>query len=1405
MSAYQRSKDQSLALVKSFEQQATSAMRKAPGDPGSFAGGGGSNAGAAIFASSANRRQREAYSLMRNWVYVAVNAVAKRLAGQPFEAGELINAPENPDRAAMWMRKRKRAMTTGVPNSILERAHLNQDLEMLPTHPVLDTLARPNGVQKKFEFLYISTASLLITGVSYWIGGVRTGANGEDEIELWAVPSSWLTPIHDGGLFTGYMLQASDGAEPTPIPTENVARTYFPDPSDIKSVLSPLQAILASVRIDDRLQSSQENMFERGINPNLLVTVGRVRGADGKLTDRRPRLGGHQRKQIIRAIRELWGNTVSAGDPAIIDGMIESVHKLQMTPQEMDWMDSGEIVKRRIFQAFAVNPISVGEIVGSNRAQSVEADKHLCMNAVNPIGNALSETATDFLGPMYETPQRLFVWIQPCEPSDPDLELKRWSEARKLGDVTRDEYRAEQLGLPPSEDKQSRNTLLTTVGGMNGTVQILAALGAGQISEEQAKRTLMLFLEIDEATATAMVERGDAGEVKPPALPAPEPADGDGEPPASDDDDSVDEDAPDAPDAPNRRSVKKKAASIGLKRSDVEKLHTKRSDKRTEQLAKSLARSFRASIREFTEQLAESNIIVREGEGKQQADEILDEFFDVEVEAERVRQAALEVLPSVFIEGALTEIELEKAVRWGRKTTAEEIAERLNIDVPGDIAINQLPEWLFMAATDELSATMREPYWQEIPETTRDDIYLSLADGMNEGWSIRRIAADINRQHGSEYSLMRATRVARTEIPNMMNAGHSAGIENLQAETGLQVGKEWVSVLGSTTRDTHARLDGQQTRTAEGTFRLGGVDVPWPAHRSLPAGERINCQCTVISAFVMDQLDDEPKPEPDAPAQPKEEHPSGIPPLKSMKQIGKLGGSTGAELYVDDDGNKYVVKAGSSPDHLKEEFATEELYRVMGVKVPDSRMDFDAEPPRKISRHIDNTKTLGEVKSGRFKINQKIHKDFAADAVLGNWDVAGLGKDNILITADGTPIRIDAGGALRFRAKGERKGDLFTDEVLELWTLRDRRMNSDAADIFSTMTTKEIETSARRALKHKKKVIDKLKQLESDIGLAPEVRRKMEKRFKSLKQFETTAKTLRKDKWSGGYIDQFAKHEAQMEHAGVFDSLPKQLTSDGSENLVDEKGNLFDHLRGSTQTPQAKFARYLRENGGRHEIIQDYYSGQANSSWSNEAVIHKVHLLNARTASPDQYYWPEAGASRFLPAGGPKSRGEAFELLDEMLERKGIDVDQYEQSMIANHAFNYNFLKRVKVPHSDRRRQVLSVARTEERFVVEDIHKMKSGDSSKIKRGAAESYSLTNVVVVSGNATTYQELPFHRVFGFYAHERRPGRGGTLLYDDEENAVIAMSEGIEATYTGKASYGEPVLAPSEWKKRRKKSA
>ena len=146
----------------------------------------------------------------------------------------------------------------------------------------------------------------------------------------------------------------------------------------------------------------------------------------------------------------------------------------------------------------------------------------------------------------------------------------------------------------------------------------------------------------------------------------------------------------------------------------------------------------------------------------------------------------------------------------------------------------------------ELNDTFAEPYWQAINDTTRDKIDDVLRVGTTEGASIRTMAAEIEKL-GGQYSTQPRHEHSPHRSSGAMNSGHELAMRQLEQELGLPVGKEWYSVLGDTTRESHAELDGRVVPVKD-SFVLAGVPVPYPAHRSLPPSERCNCQCGITSA-----------------------------------------------------------------------------------------------------------------------------------------------------------------------------------------------------------------------------------------------------------------------------------------------------------------------------------------------------------------------------------------------------------------------------------------------------------------------------------------------------------------------------------------------------------------------------
>jgi hypothetical protein len=209
----------------------------------------------------------------------------------------------------------------------------------------------------------------------------------------------------------------------------------------------------------------------------------------------------------------------------------------------------------------------------------------------------------------------------------------------------------------------------------------------------------------------------------------------------------------------------------------------------------------------------------------------------------------------------------------------------------------------------------------------------------------------------------------------------------------------------------------------------------------------------------------------------------GIPPYSSLTKIRDLGGSTGAALFEDPDGGKWVVKTNATQDHLKNEWLAFQLYRDLGITdLPENGID--AAPTKSRARAWDKTLTdtayLRQVMLTKFidaptlgkfmedddisdedkeSVRKILSSQMMFDAVMRNWDVVGMDLDNILVKNLGSeiapaymPVRIDLGGTLNYRAQGGKKPELTERRVQE--TLY--RLQGSAQGMFSLATPESL-------------------------------------------------------------------------------------------------------------------------------------------------------------------------------------------------------------------------------------------------------------------------------------------------------------------------------------------------------------
>ena len=168
------------------------------------------------------------------------------------------------------------------------------------------------------------------------------------------------------------------------------------------------------------------------------------------------------------------------------------------------------------------------------------------------------------------------------------------------------------------------------------------------------------------------------------------------------------------------------------------------------------------------------------------------------------------------------------------------------------------------------------------------------------------------------------------------------------------------------------------------------------------------------------------------------------------RESGPLGSNPGG-LHTDAEGNQYYVKAYSGTnghDRTKNEKLTSELYKLVGVPVADIGLTEWKGHTAIASRMIDGEK-LNKFEPREYPHIKDLLEHFPADAWLANYDVAGTNHNNIIIDHENHAHRIDAGGGLRYRAKGDLKEHFDDDAIDELFNLQNPKYNKWSSKLFN--------------------------------------------------------------------------------------------------------------------------------------------------------------------------------------------------------------------------------------------------------------------------------------------------------------------------------------------------------------------
>jgi len=423
----------------------------------------GSTGGQSFGEDRSAQSAKAQYDRNTSWTYAAVRPIMNRVAAQPVRVARIVSKD---DKGAMSRRqlsavpqgvKDYAAKTFMVPNS--------SSLEILDQHPFLDAIHDPNGMMTRYSLMATLAASLQLAGKSYW--WITKSARHEARNDIWSLPAHWVTPNHTSGFRAGWTVKPSGSQDSFVVNGDSMAFFNYPKVSDPFGSYSPVEAGARDILINEALKESQHRSFSNDIVPGLAITLGDTAiGADGKKA--KPMAEEHQIAQLESRINQLYRGPGNSRKFILLDRLIDNVERISTNPNEMDYQDSGKMAKKAIMQIFGVNEIIAGEIEGANRASAVVADDNFLANVINPLLSLITEILNKTVLPLYKRgEENIVAWVEEGTATDPTERRADWQLGYTMRAVTRDEYRADVLGLPPLPNETGNSFVM----GMGEIIQ----------------------------------------------------------------------------------------------------------------------------------------------------------------------------------------------------------------------------------------------------------------------------------------------------------------------------------------------------------------------------------------------------------------------------------------------------------------------------------------------------------------------------------------------------------------------------------------------------------------------------------------------------------------------------------------------------------------------------------------------------------------------------------------------------------------------------------------------------------------------------------------------------------------------------------------------------------------------
>lgn len=296
----------------------------------------------------------------------------------------------------------------------------------------------PNPFMSRADLVRRGQQSKDLCGEMWWViervGGLPA--------QLWPVRADRMFPVPSTTRFiAGYIYRSPDGEE-VPLQVEDVLATMDPSRLDPYRGQSPIGALAMDLSASDAQQQWQAATYRNGAQPGGVITVGR-------------RLSDTEWDELSERWRFEHQGVQNAGRVAVLEE--GSYTPLPMTQRDMQFVESRNLTRQAIFDAYGFPKFGIGDVDDVNRAS---ADASLTLMAqsltiprLEDIRGTLNSRFLPLFGDLWKNYEFNYVNPVPADAESERLDLTAKANAfvALLGARVVPTDAAEVCGLPEME------------------------------------------------------------------------------------------------------------------------------------------------------------------------------------------------------------------------------------------------------------------------------------------------------------------------------------------------------------------------------------------------------------------------------------------------------------------------------------------------------------------------------------------------------------------------------------------------------------------------------------------------------------------------------------------------------------------------------------------------------------------------------------------------------------------------------------------------------------------------------------------------------------------------------------------------------------------------------------------